>query len=286
MKLLLTGENGKFVTLFENYVKKKIPDYEVEKISLRGDEWEKQSLKGYDVIVHCAGIVNSDKDCYDEYQKINVEKTRRLCEIVTKSEIQSFVYLSSMAVYDGMDWGFERDGIITDNTNPIQKTYYGRSKYEAELAIDEVLSSSSINVMIVRAPSIVGKGMENYFSRYIKMADIGVVPIPNIHRDAKRSFVYVDTLIEFILLLLRKNKSGVFYPQNLPLLSVSEIYEEVCRAKGYKRMHSKFLYNLLPQSINKRFFQQICYDEKLNFEENREVGEVSSYDAIHSIIHE
>ncbi len=282
MKVLVTGKNGKLVSYFRKYIQKNKTDWQFEFVSLRHDEWKKMELAGYDTVFHCAGITSSDNDNYEEFRKINVDITRDLFEECVRQGVKYFVYLSSMAVYDGIGWGFGKEGLITANTKPKQKSNYGRSKFEAEQAI-RALMHNNIKVAIVRAPSIIGGGLELYFDRYIRFAKIPFVSIPRIHMEAKRSIVFIDTLIEFILFIINEQKTGVFFPQNFPQLSVCEMMQVVCYSLGRNKLTGVWG-NVIPYCIQKRFFSQICYEEALSTEGI--LRSISSQDAIERTIRE
>ncbi len=282
MKVLVTGKNGKLVSYFRKYVQENKTDWQFEFISLRNDEWKKMELTKYDSIIHCAGITSSTNDDYEEFQKINVDLTRNLFGACVSQRTKHFVYLSSMAVYDGIGWGFGQEGLITAETNPKQKSNYGRSKFEAEMAIRE-LAQKDTKVAIVRAPSIIGGGLEAYFDRYIKFAKIPLVSIPWIHTEAKRSFVYIDTLIDFILSIISRQDMGIFFPQNFPQLSVCEMMQEVCCSLGCNKLTGKWG-EAIPYYIQKRYFSQICYEETLSTEDI--LRSISSQDAIGRTIKE
>ena len=279
MNIVLTGTSGNFVLRFKEYVKQNKTDINTVQLSLRGDSWKDFDFTGIDAVIHCAGITHSAKDTYQEFEEVNVKLTKQFFAMCVKQKVPYFMYLSSMAVYDGTDWGFGHDGIITGETKPVQKTYYGRSKYEAEQSILEQ-ECGITKVSIVRAPAIVGKGMEDYFRNYIRFSKIPLLPVPRIHKEAKRSIVYVDTLIEFMCELVQEEKTGVFFPQNYPMLSVSEMFSEVCKAQEKKRVMMPVNSKLLPGKIEKKLFRQICYSEDMSNEENKKVGSISTYEAI------
>lgn len=285
MKMLLTGERGKLVTRFCKYIQENRDDIDVQLMSVRGDEWRDADFAMYDVVVHCAGLINCEEDSYEEYERVNVRLTRDIFTKCVEQKVPYFIYLSSMAVYDGTEWGFGEQGIITAQTKPFPKSYYGKSKYVAEQAIESVPNNGT-TVAIVRAPSIVGGAMEDYFGKYIRFSRLPFLPIPKIHLEAKRSFVYVETLIEFICYLAENVKAGIFFPQNYPSLSVSEMYEEVCKAQGKKRLAVRLASGILPSKIEKQLFRQICYEEELSKEENEAVGRISAREAIHLVVEE
>ncbi len=287
MKVLVTGTKGKFVSYFRQYVSRHKSEWTFNYISLKDGKWKEYDFSSYDTIIHCAGITQAQDDDYKIFRRINVDLTRELCNKVIEHGCKQFIYLSSMAVYDGVGWGFDESGLIKADTDPVQCTNYGRSKYEAEKAINELTQNHDAHtkISIVRAPSIVGADLESYFDRYIKFARIPFVPIPWIHAEAKRSIVYVDTLIEFICNLAKNGDvGGVYYPHNIPQLSVSEMMLEVSKAMGKSKRSSTLFGRLLPPSIQNRFFSQISYDDSMSEKENHDVSEISSREAIWRVI--
>lgn len=281
MRAFVSGTNGKLVSYFKEYVKEKKQDWKFDFVSLRNNSWTESDFSQYDTVIHLAGVSAVPDDNYDEFYRINVDLTKRLFEKAVSCKVSHFAYLSSMAVYDGIGWGFGKQGLIQKETKPIQKSNYGRSKFEAEEILRKI-EQNNTTVSIIRAPAIVGGGIENYFDRYIKISKIPVIPMPWIHIEAKRSFVYVDSLIELILKIIRDNRGGVFFPQQFPPLSVSEMLEDVCRAKGQNRRKSAIIGRMIPFGVQKKFFSQICYDKSISdswFE-----TEISSHEAIIQVI--
>ena len=286
MDVLVTGTSGKFVTYLQSFVSKNKRDWRFSFISLRDDRWESLDYSAYDAVIHCAGITQAPNDNYEEFKRVNVDVTKELFEAFLKTSGRQFIYLSSMAVYDGIGWGFGTEGLISSNTSTIQRSNYGKSKYEAEKAIQELSrkAGKASTVAVVRAPSIVGANLEAYFDRYCAFAKMPFLPIPWTHIESKRSFVYVDTLIEFLCNLIAHSDGGLFFPHNIPQLSVSEMMLEVCIALGKRKRKSVMLGKMLPSSIQKRFFSQICYEDSLSQTENLAVSEISSYEAIQRVI--
>ena len=242
------------------------PDDRFDFVSLRTEEWKALDLASCDALIHCAGITSAPENDYETFYRANVELTKSVFEEYARQKGRYFVYLSSMAVYDGIGWGFGERGMIRADTPPRPATPYGRSKLEAEEAV-RAAERGETKLAVVRAPTIVGAGIEAYFDRYIRCAEIPLLPIPWTHTEAKRSFVYADTLIEFLCELAETGREGVFFPQNLPALSVSEMMLAAARAMGKRKKTSRLLGALLPPAVQKRFFSQICYDEALSADE-------------------
>ncbi len=280
MKVLITGKNGKLVSYLKGYLAVNHKELTVDFVSLRNDEWKNTDFSIYDSVIHCANLTTVPNDNYDIFFKINVDLTKELFEMVTQKKVKQFIYLSSMAIYDGIGWGFGNDGYITIDTVPNPKSNYGKSKYLAEKVIKSMDNKDTL-VAIVRSPSIIGGGIEEYFNKYIKFSKIPFISVPWVHPEAKRSFVYIDTLIELLIEIVVARKEGTFFPQNFPQLSAAEILFEVCRIMGKPKKIGKWG-KLLPQSIKRRYFSQVCYDKNLSDE--TVLTSISSREAISKVV--
>lgn len=279
MKVIVTGENGRLSRRIKELFEEKDKNVSVLLMSVRGNEWEKQHYGDIDAIIHCAGIIGNESTTKEDYYQVNVVLTERVYKFARDNKIRHFIYLSSMAVYDATHWGIKKDGIITSDTNPCAASNYGNSKLLAESVLQNAnYLDTGTTLSIVRAPSIVGKGMETYFASYEKLLRFPFVICSFV--NAKRSFVYIETLVEFLFYIIETGTSGILFPQNLPLLSVSEIWEEISKSRGQRKIRFHIPEKIVPSLIAKRFFCQICYDERLSLEINEQVGEISSREAI------
>lgn len=82
-----------------------------------------------DVIVHCASLTNVDfcETNKELTERVNIDGTRIVVEALRGSKAK-LVYISTDSVYDGDKGNFSEN----DPVNPLN--YYGKSKYEGELA--------------------------------------------------------------------------------------------------------------------------------------------------------
>ena len=286
MRVLVTGENGALSRQIKKILETEHKDVQVIPISVRGDEWESEARYDHvDAIIHCAGLIGDASTTEETYFKVNVSLTERVYKYAKANQIPHFVQVSSMAVYDATNWGFGQDGIITASTVPCASSKYGKSKLMGEKVLLNANSGDdSLLLSIIRAPSIVGKGMEAYFSNYKKLVNLpfGLRVFP----EAKRSFVYVDTLIEFIYYVIQNKIDGVFFPQNLPMLSVCEICEEINIAKGSHKVCVRVPEWMICKKTARAWFSQICYAPDASREINEKVGKISSREAIRRCINE
>ncbi len=83
MKILVTGENGKVVRGFCDYIKENYKNIRVDCLSLRGDEWKNTDLSEYEYVYHCVGAVKGDKE---SLYAINRDLTRVFATKAKKTE--------------------------------------------------------------------------------------------------------------------------------------------------------------------------------------------------------
>lgn len=54
-RILITGKTSYIGTSFASYIKDN-PEYHVDTLSVRGEDWKTQDFSVYDVVLHVAGI--------------------------------------------------------------------------------------------------------------------------------------------------------------------------------------------------------------------------------------
>lgn len=226
-KIVVTGKNGGVSRAFCAYMRR-YPGVRVESLSLRGDAWRAYDLSGTNAIFHCAGLVAGEEE---ELFAVNAALTSELYEAAVRAGVERFVYLSSMAVYDFRNTHAANTGVIDLETPCAPQTAYGRSKLEAERRL-ALATCPQTPVAVIRAPSIVGQGVEGDFARYMRAFALPFFPA--MFTDRKRGFLYIDSLCELARLIVEEGGSGVYLPQNEPALSVVELLEELALATGQK----------------------------------------------------
>lgn len=281
-KILVTGENGAVSKAFKGYLSDNFKEkYTVELLSLRKESWKQTDFSKYDVVYHCAGIVKSDLEGYSEFEKINVDLTKALFEFASQQGVRQFIYLSSMAVYGTLGSDCKHGGIINENTVPTGPTLYGKSKLDAENILKN--ANTATKIAIIRAPSIVGKGTENYFAMHDRLLSLPVFPL--MFNECKKSILYIDCLSELVRLIIDNEEEGVFFPQNKPALSISEMLKEIKKIKG-----TKTILLPIPKFLQFRFkklnsiFGNVCYTDQLSNCFDNEYSIIDTKDAINRAI--
>ncbi|ABY46214.1 NAD-dependent epimerase/dehydratase family protein [Bacillus mycoides] len=219
-KILITGKESYIGTNFEKWVNNWPNQYVVEKISVRNDDWKMEDFSKYDVVLHVAGIahVSANPKMEDMYYKINRDLAINIAEKAEKENVKQFIFMSSMIIY-GADGKLGEPKIITAETEPSPIDFYGRSKLEADLAIQK-MNSDKFKTVMVRTPMVYGPNCRGNFPRLKTLAQKSPV-FPDISNE--RSMIFIDNLCEFLRCVIDKELSGIFFPQNKEYVSTKDI---------------------------------------------------------------
>ena len=230
-KILITGTKGYLGTSLKQYLAQ-WPEYEVTSLSLREGQWEAFDFHGYDAVYHAAALVHQKKTKDDpaylgEYRAVNRDLTLRLAEKAKAAGVGQFLFLSTEAVY-GLRAPYGKEIVIGANTPTAPVDNYGISKLEAEQGL-QALASGSFRVAILRPPLIYGKGCTGNFRALEKMAD-RLPCFPKI--ENRRSMLYIENLNALVKLLIDRQDSGLFCPQDPAPLCTSQVVRAIAQAKG------------------------------------------------------
>lgn len=249
-RILITGKTSYIGTSFASYIKDN-PEYQVDTISVRGEDWKTQDFSVYDVVLHVAGIAHKKetKENQQEYFDVNYTLTKELGKKAKDEGVSQFIYLSSMSVY-GIT-----EGVITKDTVPNPTSAYGKSKLEAEKYL-ETLQSDDFKVAIIRPPMVYGNNCPGNFNLLNKM--VRYIPIfPKVNN--LRSIIYIDNLSFIIKKIVSNNYHGLFLIQNMELVSTNDIIKEMSKFINKRKYYSQLLtkvillFNLNSNSISNIF---------------------------------
>ena len=160
----------------------------------------KDHLKGFDFIIHCAGITHQMSGIRDVnfYKLVNVDATKRLAEQAVEAGIKRLVFLSSIKVNgESTDRNNERKKFLyNDSIDP--KDLYAISKLEAEKALWKISSRTGLEVVVVRLPIVYGYGVKGNLARLIKLVRSGI-PLPLSIVKNQRSMIGIDNLADLLI---------------------------------------------------------------------------------------
>lgn len=265
MKILVTGEKGYVSNSLRRwFVKSWGVKEDIVLLGLRDVHINSISLKGLDVVVHCAALVHKKKKDLplEEYERVNIQLTTELATKAKGDGVKQFIFMSTKGVY-GLKKNCYHKVIIDENTpvKPFKK--YGFTKYMAEQALLE-LQDDSFRVAIIRAPLIYGKGCPGNYQSLRKMV-LRYHFVPKL--SSKMSFLYIDNLCELIRQIILQKRDGIFLPQNLPVRDSSEMAYLIAKNNNISVLHTALfnpfirLSSLFIKKINSAFGSSY-YSEK------------------------
>ena len=230
-RLLITGANSYIGTSFADYMNRNFPEaLQIDILDMLDEHWKETDFSGYDAIFHVAGIAHADvsnvsKETERFYYRVNTDLAIATAKKAKEDGAGQFIFMSSMIVYGGEEH-------ITAQTQPSPANFYGDSKWQADKGVRE-LEDTHFRVAVLRPPMIYGKGSKGNYPVLAKLAT--KLPVfPKVSN--RRSMLYIENLCEFLRIVIEKELSGVFFPQNDELVNTSTLVRMIAKAKN-KRTH-------------------------------------------------
>lgn len=164
---------------------------------------------------------------------LNKEQGETLYKSLNKQELESFIFISSSAVYDVdiLEFPFKESDLLKENT---YWTSYGKNKIEAEDYYIESFKDSSIDLIILRPPYVYGENnyaqRESFIFDHICKDRPIIIPNPNTYLQ----FIYTTDLANIIIELLKakKEKVSIFNVGNKKPVTIKEWIEYCAEVVG------------------------------------------------------
>ncbi len=158
-------------------------------------------LKGCDSVVHLAALAHQHGRAgigrWQEFSSTNVEGTRALAQASSAARVGRFIFMSSVGAICSRS-----ESPVDELTPPSPDSDYGRSKLEAEFALQRTLVESRTDWCILRPPLIYGPGNPGNMKRLMQLVATGwPLPLGSIHN--RRTFIFVDNLIDALVTVIR-----------------------------------------------------------------------------------
>jgi UDP-glucose 4-epimerase len=231
-KILITGANSYIGVSVEQYLARWPQSYQVDTMDMVDGSWREKSFRGYDAVLHVAGLVHQPKTKdapaeADRYDRINHLLAVETAQKAKAEGVGQFLFMSSASVY-GLSAPVGKVVMITQDT-PLNPTdNYGISKKRAEEDL-ALLRDENFRLAVLRPPMIYGKGCKGNYQTMAKLAKkLPVFPWV----DNQRSMLYMENLAEFIRLLIDDRADGVFCPQNNEYVNTSDMVNLIAHANG------------------------------------------------------
>lgn len=155
-------------------------------------------LKQVDTIIHLAArahVVHATAlDPLAEFRAVNVEATLGLARAAVKAGVKRFIFVSSIKV-NGEE---SSTAPFTAFDPPNPRDFYGQSKLEAELALQQLAQETGLELVIIRPPLIYGPHVLANFYKLMQIVKM-YFPLPFSHVNNRRSLVALDNLNDLII---------------------------------------------------------------------------------------
>jgi nucleoside-diphosphate-sugar epimerase len=155
-----------------------------------------------DVVVHLAARAHFLRDKHEDPAKAfhlaNVDFAAACAAAAAKAGVVRFIFMSSVGVHGGESGPrpFHADSDLAPHTP------YACSKANAERALADVVSGSSMALTVIRPPLVYGPGAPGNFGALVRVLARGW-PLPlGLVTDNRRSFVAIDNLVDLIVTCL------------------------------------------------------------------------------------
>ncbi|HJC47081.1 MAG TPA: dTDP-4-dehydrorhamnose reductase [Candidatus Lachnoclostridium pullistercoris] len=227
MKILVTGVNGQLgFDVMNELAKRGIEGVgtDVDNMDVTDAAACERVIKevGPDAVMHCAAYtaVDAAEDNVELCRKINGEGTRNIAAVCRELDIP-MMYISTDYVFDGQG---ERPWEPDDERHPLN--VYGQTKYEGELAVEELLEK----YFIVRIAWVFGVNGKNFIKTMLRLGkERGKVSVVN---DQIGSPTYTYDLARLLVDMIQTDKYGRYHATNEGLCSWYEFACEIFKKAG------------------------------------------------------
>lgn len=227
-RILVTGKGSYIGTHFIDELSNYPNQYQVDELEMRDESWKQYDFSVYDVVYHVAGIAHMKEVSENEqlYYQVNRDLAVEVASKAKEAGVSQFIFMSSMSVY-GLNTSKE---FISKTTTCRPNTYYGMSKYQAELQLKE-LEDDLFKVCIVRPPMVYGDKAPGNLGKLMKAVRKFHV-FPTIRNQ--RSSITIEKLVSEIKKYIDGNQQGLFLPQNDEYMCTYEMVKNQMKSENIK----------------------------------------------------
>lgn len=261
MKVLVTGVKGQLGYDVMNELAKR----GVEGIGVDVDEMDITDAAacrrviteaGPDAVIHCAAYtaVDAAEQNMELCRRVNAEGTKNIAEVCRSLDIK-MMYISTDYVFNGMG---ERPWEPDDKREPLNA--YGQSKYEGELAIEELLDK----YFIVRIAWVFGVNGKNFIKTMLRLGkENGAVSVVD---DQIGSPTYTYDLARLLVDMIQTEQYGRYHATNEGLCSWYDFAVEIFKRAGLDKVkvtpvHTKEYISRFPDQAKRPMNSRISKDK-------------------------
>lgn len=227
MKVLVTGAKGQLGSdVMKELSKRNITGVgaDVDEMDVTDGDACARVIKAAapDAVIHCAAFtaVDAAEEQVSLCERINADGTRNIAKVCRDLDIK-LMYISTDYVFNG---GGERPWQPDDEREPLNE--YGKSKYEGELAVEELLT----RYFTIRIAWVFGLKGKNFVKTMLRLGEQnGAVSVVD---DQIGSPTYTPDLAVLLVDMIQTGQYGRYHATNEGLCSWFEFAKEIFRQAG------------------------------------------------------
>lgn len=222
MKVLVTGVNGQLgYDVVKELDKRGHQPMGVdrEEMDLTYTQQIKECIENIkpEAIIHCAAYTAVDKaeDEEELCRRVNAIATKEIAECAKELDIP-MIYISTDYVFDGT-----KDGEYTEEDIPNPINIYGKTKYEGEVYVEELLEK----YYIVRISWVFGENGNNFIDTMLRLSKER--DSLNVINDQVGSPTYTKDLASLLIDMIEGDKYGIYHATNEGYCTWYEFAKEI-----------------------------------------------------------
>lgn len=227
MKVLVTGVKGQLGYDVVKELEKRGMEavgVDIEEMDITDAQSVEKVLEetGPDAVIHCAAYtaVDAAEEQEEICRKVNADGTRNIAKICSRLDIK-MIYISTDYVFDGQG---TRPWEPEDERQPLN--VYGQTKYEGELAVQELLEK----YFIVRIAWVFGINGKNFIKTMLRLAETNKrITVVN---DQYGSPTYTYDLARLLVDMVLTEEYGVYHATNEGICTWYEFACEIFKQAG------------------------------------------------------
>ncbi len=209
MKVLVTGVKGQLGFDVMNELKKRgleAVGADIEEMDITDEESVNRFIMAAkpDAVIHCAAYtaVDAAEENEDICRRVNADGTRNIAKVCKELDCK-MIYISTDYVFDGQG---SRPWEPDEERHPLN--VYGQTKYEGELAVQELLEK----YFIVRIAWVFGVNGKNFVKTMLNLAQThDTLTVVN---DQYGSPTYTYDLARLLVDMVQTDKYGIYHATN------------------------------------------------------------------------
>jgi dihydroflavonol-4-reductase len=189
----------------------------------------RSGMSGCDAVVNLAALYSFWAPDKVEYQRVNVEGTRKVLESALEAGINKVVHVSTVAVF-----GKPQESPFHEDTpvGPIQFSEYARTKYQGDLIAWEMHEKEGLPLVVIYPGAVLGPQDPKATGEYIERLLARRMP-STVFDNVMFPWVYVGDVAEALLKAVQKEDNvGAKYIVVGENLTFGDLNRTVARFSG------------------------------------------------------